>query len=84
MIKNLAKGLINNAKEVVKDMDISKIIRYVKKHEHPHHVDNKLPFSTRVYCQECEWSGTVEESLALDPSNDACPSCGNSVLGYEI
>lgn len=65
-------------------MNISKVIQYVKKHEHPQHVNNQVPSHIEVFCQECEWSGTSAQSLVKDPQNDSCPRCGNTELSYEI
>lgn len=38
----------------------------------------------RVYCPDCGWEGTAEQSLEQDPTNDTCPYCGNTQLEYVL
>lgn len=65
-------------------MNLNTITKFVKKHEHPKHLNNQVPSDTTVYCPVCDWTGTVEQSLVLNPNDDTCPKCGNQELGYEI
>lgn len=66
-------------------MDILfRLVNLIKSKLFPENQKPKRRLRVDTYCDHCKWEGNFMQTILLDDSNDACPSCGNTELTYII